>query len=166
LNRETVNLAELFRSELDRVAPGTPLHVKAPFPSLQLNGDAARLRILLRNLVLNAQQHGVSDDGLVHLQVILDATDAKAILQVSDQGPGIGKEHLDEVSDPFYRPDASRNRGTGGFGMGLTLARLIAEAHDGTLHIDSDPTTRPGTRITVAIPRLRQPLAQQSAHDE
>lgn len=153
LNTERLNLADLFTEELLHLHPDTPMQILAPHSSLDISGDAARLRILLRNLVLNALQHGRSEDGEAHITVTLDASPEHAVLRVSDEGAGITPEHLDEVSDPFYRPDPSRSRATGGFGLGLTLARLIAEAHAGRLSIDSDPQHRPGTCVIVELPR-------------
>ena len=153
LNKENLDLAELFQKELEHIAPGTELRLSKPPATLRMNGDAARLRILLRNLVMNALQHGKSDDGNVRLSVSLDATAEKIILAVSDEGAGISKEHLKDVATAFYRPDPSRSRETGGFGLGLTLARLVAEAHDGTLSVQSDTSRYPGTRVIVELPR-------------
>jgi len=56
---------------------------------------------------------------------------------VSDNGPGIAPEHIEKVTEPFYRTDASRTRQTGGVGLGLHLAKLIAQAHGGSLTIHS-----------------------------
>lgn len=154
LNREQLDLGELFEEELQHIAPEATLKRLPGERNLQINGDAARLRILLRNLVLNAQQHGKSDDGKLRLSVMLEDSDEHLLLTIADQGRGIGEEHLSEISAPFYRPDASRSRETGGFGLGLTLARLIAEAHGGSLSINSDPAGIPrGTRVIVKLPR-------------
>ncbi len=68
-----------------------------------------------------------------------------------DQGEGISAEHLSQISEPFYRADSSRQRNTGGFGLGLYLCRLIAEAHGGRLNIRSE--VGEGTHIAVHIPR-------------
>lgn len=153
LNRETLDLGSLLLEELEHIAPGTPLQRLSDTTELQISGDAARLRIMLRNLVLNARQHGKSADGSIHLQVSIEGSGTNLRLTIADQGQGIGKEHLEEITAPFYRPDASRSRETGGFGLGLTLARLIAEAHGGSLSISSDPETRKGTRVMVTLPR-------------
>ena len=152
LNKENLDLAELFRDELEHIAPGTELQLADPSAALPVNGDAARLRILLRNLVMNALQHGKSNDGIARLYVSLTSTADQLILTVGDEGPGISKEHLEDVATAFYRPDPSRSRETGGFGLGLTLARLVAEAHNGTLSVRSDPAKQPGTRVVVELP--------------
>ncbi|HAC87428.1 MAG TPA: sensor histidine kinase, partial [Gammaproteobacteria bacterium] len=49
-----------------------------------------------------------------------------------DHGEGIPEKHLSQITEPFYRADSSRQRNTGGFGLGLYLCRLIAEAHGGS----------------------------------
>lgn len=81
----------------------------------------------LRNLTANAVRYG---DGA---EVSVVRGEAHAILRVEDNGPGIPDEALTEMTEPFTRGEASRNRATGGAGLGLTLARAIAEAHGGEL---------------------------------
>ena len=72
------------------------------------------------------------------------------MVEVVDEGEGIAPEHIDHLSEPFYRADSSRQRHTGGFGLGLYLCRLIAEAHSGTLVISS--VLGEGTRVQVNLP--------------
>jgi two-component system phosphate regulon sensor histidine kinase PhoR len=72
------------------------------------------------------------------------------VLRVRDHGPGIPREHLARVTEPFYRADPARSRSTGGLGLGLYLAKRIAEAHRGSLVIESE--LGQGTLCTVTIP--------------
>jgi signal transduction histidine kinase len=81
----------------------------------------------LRNLVSNAVRYG----GGATVEVVREG--AQAVLRVTDSGPGIPAGSLTAMTEPFTRGEASRNRGTGGAGLGLTLARAIAEAHGGSL---------------------------------
>jgi len=85
----------------------------------------------LRNLVSNAVRYG----GAAEVEVLREADPDGdwAVLRVSDNGPGIPENRLAAMTEPFVRGEASRNRGTGGAGLGLTLARAIAEAHGGRL---------------------------------
>ena len=108
--------------------------------------DKLRIRLLLTNILNNAIRHGRNNPITVSIQF----TGSEAVLEVRDQGEGIGKEHLSQISEPFFRPDSSRQRHTGGFGLGLYLCRLIAEAHDGKLEIDS--TLGVGTCVRVKLP--------------
>jgi signal transduction histidine kinase len=84
--------------------------------------------------------------------------EASATLIVEDQGEGIGPEHIEQVCEPFYRADSSRQRNTGGFGLGLYLCRLIAQAHGGSLEIESE--LGKGTRISVRV--LQRPAQSES----
>ncbi|MGW0632711.1 ATP-binding protein [Streptomyces sp. NPDC002758] len=69
------------------------------------------------------------------LQVTLTADAGHAVLDITDDGPGIPPEHHDTVFDRFTRLDHARTRDTGGSGLGLPIARDIAHAHDGTLRV-------------------------------
>ncbi len=158
LNRAPVDLVELVRNEADghsevdvRIDAGA-LPEAAADGRIVLEADAARLRILVRNLVANALSHGRAADGSASVGVTLRAGLDEVRIEVSDTGPGIHPDHLARITDPLYRPDASRTRTTGGFGLGLTLARLIAEAHGGRLDIDSEPARGPGVRVRVVLP--------------
>ena len=81
----------------------------------------------LRNLVSNAVRYG----GSAVVEVSREGNDA--VLRVTDHGPGIPADRIADMTEPFTRGEASRNRETGGAGLGLTLARAIAEAHGGRL---------------------------------
>ncbi|MEN8179005.1 MAG: ATP-binding protein [Pseudomonadota bacterium] len=72
------------------------------------------------------------------------------ILSIKDYGQGIDPQHLPQPTEAFYRVDKSRQRSTGGYGLGLYLCRVIAEAHGGELNIASEPGK--GTEITVTLP--------------
>lgn len=86
------------------------------------------LRRALRNLIDNALRYG---GGTAQLRVIQSGE--QAIFQIEDNGPGIDEQRIDELLRPFARGETSRNRSTGGAGLGLTLARAVAELHGGTL---------------------------------
>jgi len=76
-----------------------------------------------------------------------DANDLQ--LSVRDFGPGVADEHLAHMAEPFYRVDSARQRATGGVGLGLTLCRLVAQAHGGELRIRR---AQPGLEVTAAWP--------------
>ena len=163
LNLEPLDIVALAQKELGVISPSTTLSVTTDQIGTRssgdtnaatlIEGDPTRLRILLRNLVGNALLHGKNDKGIAHVDVALLIQPNTVQLQVNDQGPGIASEHLSAVKEPFFRPDASRSRNTGGFGLGLTLANLIAQAHGGSLDVHSDPDNKPGTQVTVTLPR-------------
>ena len=76
--------------------------------------------------------------------------ESHAILRVEDDGPGIPEEALAQMMEPFTRGEASRNKATGGAGLGLTLARAIAEAHGGSLVLAN--RNEGGLRSEIRLP--------------
>jgi signal transduction histidine kinase len=147
LQRERCDLAALVEDVLaedfaDRRGRVT-LTLDGRIPKLQI--DVTRIKLLCRNLLKNALTYGGEQDVAVSLRAAGDAV----TLQVKDHGEGIAAEHIDKVSEPFYRVDPSRNRGSGGIGLGLYLCRRIAEAHGGSLTISSVPGK--GTTVQVTL---------------
>ena len=90
---------------------------------------ATWLRRALRNLVSNALRYGV------RARVTLERVGREAVLRVEDDGPGIPEGEIARMLEPFTRLEASRNSATGGTGLGLTLARAIADQHGGALSL-------------------------------
>lgn len=132
-----------FDAESDQVSLRIPA---APVPH---ELDATRIRLLVKNLVENAICHTPPAAEAVEVEV--EDTGDAAIVRVVDYGAGMSPEQVDRATEPFYRADPARCRDTGGFGLGLYLCRLIAEAHGGTLEIDSQLGR--GTRVTLRLPR-------------
>jgi signal transduction histidine kinase len=114
--------------------------------------DRTRLRLLLRNLLNNAQKYGQPP-----LDVALVRSASGLQLRVRDHGPGVPADALAQLSQPFYRPDVARQRATGGVGLGLYLCRLVAQAHGGTLLL------RPAQPGLEAVLDLPGPTAFRSA---
>lgn len=109
-----------------------------------ITGDALPLRRLVANLIDNAVKFAGG------ARVSLVAADGWALLTVEDNGPGLPPHELAKVFEPFYRPDASRDPGTGGFGLGLSAARAIARSHGGEVELTNRPEG--GLRATVRLP--------------
>ena len=85
------------------------------------------------------------------MRVSVDDDDARLVIRVQDDGPGLAPAELEKVFEPFYRVEGSRSRDTGGTGLGLTIARGIAEAHGGTLNLRNRPEG--GLEAVLALPR-------------
>ena len=156
LNLSEINLTELLSTLLQEMHDS---NIETDFADAlpMIKADAVRLKLLFRNLINNALQHGASDRPPL-LKTRFDATSIK--VSVTDYGTGISAEHLDKLTEPFYRTDASRTRATGGFGLGLHIVDLIVKAHGATLSIESPPsgpeqsgTEKSGTKLTVKLPR-------------
>ena len=106
-------------------------------------GDAHLLHRLLLNLLDNALRH-TPKDGMVQVTALTDG------FSVSDSGEGISPEHLAHLGERFYRVDSARARTGGGTGLGLAISRAIAEAHGGTLEIQSELGKGTTLRVTLA----------------
>lgn len=143
-----VNPGDLVRDLANRFFAGeSRLHLEvSEVPPVSL--DAARIQLMLMNLVGNALRYSSVDDGPVELGV--EADEQQLTFRVRDHGPGIPAAQRAGIGEPFYRPDASRTRDTGGTGLGLYLARQIARAHGGDLLLE-DVEGR-GASFAVHIP--------------
>jgi signal transduction histidine kinase len=120
------------------------LELDASLPAVTL--DPTRVRLALRNLVANALQHGVSSSACqLHTAREGDAL----VISVRDFGVGVSAEQLQHLAEPFYRPDAARGRDSGGVGLGLTLAKGVAQAHGGELQLR---LVNPGLRASLVLP--------------
>jgi signal transduction histidine kinase len=101
-------------------------------------------RRALRNLIDNAVAYGE------RARLSVQKVGNEALVRIEDDGPGMSEDALKSAADPFYRGDASRNRGTGGAGLGLTLADAIAKAHGGSLELENRKPN--GLSATIRLP--------------
>jgi signal transduction histidine kinase len=137
---EPTDLAALVREVV--TDPAVQLHLQPGLPVWPL--DRARLRLLLRNLVHNAQLHGQGP-----VEVHLERLGQGVQLRVRDHGPGVAEAQWAQLAEPFYRADTARQRGTGGVGLGLYLCRLVAQAHGGQLILRP---AQPGLEAVLDLP--------------
>ena len=112
-----------------------------------VSGDEARLRQIVTNLLSNALTH-TPPTSQVGLSV--GVVGRRAVLTVSDDGPGMPPEVASKVFDRFYRADLGRARSQGGSGLGLAIVASLTEAHGGTVTCASSPAA--GTTVTVSLP--------------
>lgn len=146
LHKESIDLNTLIYKVV-ALWNDQPIETIVPeFPSTALV-DPVRIELMLRNVLSNAVRHSNGKP----IQVILEKEQTQWRLTIADQGDGISEEHIKHLSEPFYRPDDSRQRQTGGFGLGLYLAKRIVEAHKGELMIESGDTA-PGTKVIFVWP--------------
>ena len=135
------SIAESFKSNNGEI------EIEIPVNDLEFEIDKLRIRLLITNLLNNAVRHGKGN--LINVGVSFSGD--RGIIEVKDNGEGISDEHITQITEPFYRADSARQRNTGGFGLGLYLCRLIAQAHGGEMIIVSQEGQ--GTQITVNLPR-------------
>jgi signal transduction histidine kinase len=129
------------------------LRLDAPAEPVWVAGDADRLRQFILILLDNALQYTPAG-GEVRLSVSTEGErhHGRARISVADTGVGIAPEHLDRIFEPFFRVDLARARADGraNAGLGLSLARWIADAHGGTISVTSTPGQ--GTIFTMDLP--------------
>lgn len=113
---------------------------------IEVTGDENRLRQVIANLLRNARTH--TPPGTVVI-TSLTTTDTHAVLEVSDNGPGIDADVQDRLFERFARGDHSRNRDAGSTGLGLSIAQAIVTAHGGSITVHSEPGD---TVFTVRLP--------------
>jgi signal transduction histidine kinase len=156
LELETVAVAP-FLAELASRAQVLARERGASFET-ELNGegmarvDPARIEQAVLVLVDNAAKYGL-DGGLVTLASESGLDELR--VTVLDRGPGILEKDLGQIFERFYRADKSRSRKQGGTGLGLPIARTIAEAHGGRIEAESRPGE--GTRMTLRLPLASSP---------
>lgn len=112
----------------------------------RVNGDEQRLRKMTSTLIENALKY-VDDGGSVSIRLARSGN--TAVLSILNTGSTIAPEDVPHIFDRFYRTDKARTSGTGGYGLGLAIAREIAREHDGDITCTSDSS---GTTFTVTLP--------------
>lgn len=156
---ETVDVRELLEQLAARAGRDPVLAAVAvsavPGPALSLVADGVLLRRALWNLIENAAKYGVSP-----IRLAASGEGDRIALSVEDAGPGVAPDEREHVFAPFYRADRARTPGAAGepsrgVGLGLTLARRVAEVHGGTIEIG--PATvengqERGCRVVITLP--------------
>ncbi len=128
-------------------ARGLELSADLPASLQAVSIDSHRIKQVLLNLLENAVTH--TDKG-GRITVTARQQDKTVYVSVADTGEGIPAKDLPLIFERFYRVDRSRNRKTGGSGLGLTIAKRLVEAHGGTIEVKSEPGQ--GSTFTFTIP--------------
>jgi two-component system OmpR family sensor kinase len=116
-------------------------------PPITIEGTPLGLRRMVTNLVDNALKYGE------RARLGLREAFGQVVLEIDDDGPGIPESLQAQVFEPFYRLEGSRNRDTGGIGLGLSTVRAIVLDHDGEITLGNRKGG--GLRITIAFPQGR-----------
>jgi signal transduction histidine kinase len=114
-------------------------------PRCVLQGQPEAVKRALRNLIENAVNYGEQ------AEVTLETTDSEAVVTIVDRGPGIPAAERERVFEPFYRLEHSRNRETGGIGLGLAIARTLIRGMGGDIRLGDGPGGR-GLQVSVTLP--------------
>jgi signal transduction histidine kinase len=108
------------------------------------HGDS--LHKCFENILRNALSHSPENSAI---QVSLNTTDHRLEVVIEDQGAGVPEDALSKIFDSFYRVDTARTRESGGYGLGLSIARRAVLQHEGTITAEN---SHPGLRISVSLP--------------
>ncbi|MFN3855470.1 MAG: ATP-binding protein [Phreatobacter sp.] len=111
-----------------------------------VRGEPVAIRRAITNLVSNALRHGRE------VEVTVLSTDGFGIVRVDDDGPGIDERDRERIFEPFWRVETSRNRETGGAGLGLAIVRRVADDHGGTVRVGHAPMG--GARFELRLPLM------------
>jgi signal transduction histidine kinase len=147
LSQEMIELPALVAAEVhDRRVQGAAVELVCHerTRNVIVLGDRLALRRIFANIVDNALAYGRT------AQVEIAMKDGALVVSIDDEGPGIPADQRHTVLEPFHRLEKSRNRATGGAGLGLAVVRNLVEAHGGTIEIGAAPSG--GTRVNVTLP--------------
>jgi signal transduction histidine kinase len=125
---------------------GMTIHL-ATNGAVPFRADPEDLQLVWTNLLENAVRYSPEGSSV---EVVVARVNNKARITFQDHGAGISANDLPRIFDRFYRGDRSRTRATGGFGLGLAIAKALIEAYGGTIAAESAPGK--GTRMTVELP--------------
>ena len=120
---------------------------------ITINYDPQRFTQIVTNIINNSIL-ATDDGGLISFNTSID--NKNLILEIVDNGTGIPKEELPYIFDRFYRTDKSRNRQSGGSGLGLSIVKYLIESHNGTIKINSELSK--GTKVLISIKKFNTNL--------
>ncbi len=163
-----LSFAQLVESSVEKIRPiamekhvDVLLSVDEDAAGLKVHGSSDRLTRAILNILDNAIKYS-PENGHVkalvrsqHAQASLKSSEAvlRAVVSISDQGPGIAESDLPHVFQRFYRADKSRSRTKSGAGLGLSIAKLVVDQHKGDIRVESVPGR--GTTFHIALPASR-----------
>lgn len=154
--REWSSIEEIVRSAVEHVdAAEVELSFSPGLPFV--NADAAQLERAVANVIENGARHGAGTAVSVHARTV----GSLLVLRIVDGGPGISRDDLDRVFEPFYRGSGAGAEGRPGSGLGLAIARGFVEANGGTIRAESLPGQ--GTAIVIELPVEPQPAEATGA---
>jgi signal transduction histidine kinase len=151
---EHVRLDELVRTLIDDCVieariRGCSLSLDSP-SAVSIDGDTELLRRAIENVVRNAIRYAPRETQVeVGVDEGVGDHGARVRVRVRDYGPGVPVEALNQLFDPFFRVESDRNRGSGGVGLGLSIARRAVELHKGTLRASN---AFPGLLVEIELP--------------
>ncbi len=151
LNLEEIAIKPLIEDVIAQHFPDELIQQKLDKNPGMLLLDESRIKFVIKNLLENALKYRQQNTDNIAISSCQDG--GKWVLIVEDKGLGISAKHLPYLTEPFYRVDPSRHRETGGYGLGLYIIKMIVEAHQSELIIESKEGV--GTKVTIRIPVIK-----------
>ena len=148
LARESIDLTALIQDVIVRYQDCPPGVRLLNHESVRVLVDPERVRVLLRNVIDNALKY--SKDQPRPVEVAIESRADSVAVTVKDYGEGIPGQDQALLFEPFYRVDKSRQKRTGGYGLGLSLCKKIMDAHGGDITVNSEPGA--GTTFSITFP--------------
>jgi two-component system, OmpR family, sensor kinase len=146
------DLVALLTTVMEKLSFGANIHITSQLPAhLKYRCDSHFMARVMQNLIGNALKHASN-----HVQLSLTTTDSDIQLIVEDDGSGIAHNERENVFKPFTRLDKSRDKKTGGFGLGLAIVNKIVTWHQGKCEIADTPLG--GAKFIVSLPIKKAPL--------
>jgi len=154
LEREWIDISRLVGAAVDDLRAAAPDRAVTYHSNgaVMVNGDENRLRQVLANLLENARSH---TPPATPIEVRVGEAGTDAVIEVTDQGPGMSQEDAARAFERFYRADPSRARESGGAGLGLAIVAAITEAHGG--HAEVQTELGKGATFRIWIPKGGEP---------
>lgn len=151
LNKTVFNVSQELN---DIIIAFTPIYNKDNFvlessieDNVEMNFDKDKFNQIINNLLTNSKKY-LGTNGKVTVE--LKKYKKNILIKIKDNGTGIKAEDLPHIFDRFYRVDSSRNKGTGGSGLGLSIVKSLVEAHGGTISMSS--VYGEGTEVVIILP--------------
>ena len=157
LARESFDLCSLMDSLIADARfefPDTAIHTRLPDSCVLADSNHRAVGQAVENVIRNALKYNDGDQGLT---ITLERDSRQASLVIGDQGPGVAPDKLPHIFDPFFRANDSRSRESGGYGLGLALAKRQVQALGGS--IAAHPNQPRGLRVTIVLPLAGVPVA-------
>src|SRR6185369_5435992 len=141
--RAAIDLAEMVM-DCGEGLESVSIRIETPQPAT-IEVQPIAMKRALANLIENAVKFGKA------ARVTVAASPKECRIEIDDDGPGIPPAEIESVFRPFYRVEASRNRDSGGAGLGLAIARAVVRSHGGDIELENRPEG--GLRVRVLLPR-------------
>ena len=151
LELNTIDLAQEITAVITSVRPDlekSGFQIHHELPSVLVYADAARIRQAMNAIITNAYQYASAGS---YININTRTLHDKAIVTISDRGPGIAPEDRLKVFDRWWTGDRSRSSGKSGSGLGLSVVKAIIEAHNGTIRVEEEPGHK-GCVISISLP--------------